>query len=177
MKTHLSISLYIEKEVSPFSFDEFKTKMSKKIEEQLLEWKSEVLEIPNKKRSDDKLTEKELHNFRHSIHNLILSNYHITEMNIQDQHTYSINFNVNKIVNSDYHIKDEYESMFKTLGICEKGYFNIVDIITELTVKIKSSFYAENLAYMFENKVDEVSEELKRWSNTSKHLKRISHYL
>ena len=180
MKTHLSISLYLEKESSPFSFSEFKEKMANKIEEKLLEWKSEpLLTLTEQDTKDSEYTIRfnDIYKFRHSIYNLIQKNYNISEMNIANAETFTITFNVNSIINSDYHIKDHSESMFKSLGVCEKGHFNIIDIITELTVKIKSSFYEENMDYMFENKVDEISESLKQWADVSRNMKRISHYI
>lgn len=177
MPSYLSISLYIEKEKVPLSFEDFETKMKIKLRQQLTEWSAEPLYNYSTAYSyidnDDTNYLRDISKARKYLSNTINSHYHIKEMEINNKSVFSINFNIQKIKTQipSIKVKDIL------LNSKDSEFSDISKLMEDLIIQIKSSFYFENMDYLLENKGSKLTVNHLNWMYISKQFKRIVHEL
>lgn len=177
MPSYLSMSLYIEKEKVPLSFEDFETKMKIKLQQQLTEWSAEplynyansYLYIDN----DDTNYLRTISKTRKYLSNTIASHSHIKEMMINNKSVFSVNFNLHKIKTQIPSIK--MKDIFLNSQDSESS--DIHKLMEDLIIQIKSSFYFENMDYLLSNKSEKLTIDHLNWIYISKQFKRIIHDL
>ncbi len=160
----------VTRKVIPFRY--FKNRAEDLLSKTLVEWANDPSELLKKKIPELKDYEfyfNRLHNFRLRMSES-LSKYHIFEYAKQDDGSikYMLIFDVDSIIQDMYKEHLQYNS---------NRLNDLLLIISELTVKLKSNNYIQNMDFLFTNNSKKLPEDMKEWTEFMKNLKSETFYL
>lgn len=176
MVQHLVMGLYVEKDLIPISFEDFKKKMNQKIVEQLKRWKNDPLNKMKSFRYEEKEYKsyfEEVLRFRSFFYSRLLDIFEIKETEFKGYQVYMICFDINRLTYDDGKEKLG-EPLMKSFTFLGMKSFDVVQSLNEILVNIKSSFYFDNLEYLFDKKESLLNKEHANWTQVVKNLKKLN---
>lgn len=160
----------ISKKKFPYRY--FKERASELLDETLLDWSDDPKEILDKKIPELKEYEfyfNRLHDFRKRMM-VSLKKHHIFEYTrLEDNHIkYMLIFDIDSIVQDMFNEQLSYNS---------NRLNDVLMIVSELVVKLKSNNYIHNMDFLFSNDSKTLPDEMKEWTDLIRTLKTETFYL